>query len=58
MRYCGISNNLYTLLINPITTDDPFWHHLALAACYAAGTIHFEDIGFVLAKKSEIRGGG
>ena len=23
-----------TKSINPLTTDDAFWHHLTLAACY------------------------
>ena len=53
----GICSDLVCLcvsvLFNPLTTDNTIWHRLTLAACYhqLASTIHFEEIGFALAKR-------
>ena len=43
--------------LNPLTTDDAFWRCLTLAACYQLAQSVLK-IGFALAKKSGIGGGG
>ena len=40
---------------NPLTTDDAFWWHLTLAACYKLAQSILK-IGFTLAKKGGIDG--
>jgi len=50
---CGAKDQKF----NPLTTDDECTCHVTLAACYQLAQSVLK-IGFVLAKKGGIRGGG